>query len=134
MPDGAVYNGYDQGVSTIIAAGVPDYIYWFLFVKNSEQTSIPNVPRYTDTDCEKLIEEHRGRKTCETITIGKIWDARVKAVLVSLEEGIVDTWSHGRVALIGDTIHKVKLSLLLYYFNNVENFSPFVLRSPSMPA
>ena len=38
---------------------------------------------------------------------GELWKQRIRGQLVSLEEGIFDYWHFGRIALAGDSAHKV---------------------------
>ncbi|KAH8659806.1 hypothetical protein BX600DRAFT_466782 [Xylariales sp. PMI_506] len=110
LSDGLVCNAYEQGLSAVVASGAPGYVYWFVFVRSKEQTCPPNVPHYTYTECAALMQEHRSHKMTDQISVGDIWDARVHAVLVALEEGMVTTWSHGRVVLVGDAVHKATIN------------------------
>lgn len=71
-----------------------------------EVQSIRSV-RYTEEDAAALVEEYRDRKMCSTWTLKDAWNARIRANLVSQEEGILDQWSYGRAVLIGDAVHKV---------------------------
>lgn len=60
---------------------------------------------------DALIEEYGDEEITPGATIRDFYQARVKAALVPLEEGIVRKWSHGRVVMIGDAVHKVGLIL-----------------------
>jgi hypothetical protein len=41
-------------------------------------------------------------------TFGDLWDARIAANVLALEEGVLKArWSQGRVVLLGDSCHKV---------------------------
>lgn len=56
---------------------------------------------------EDVIAEYGHNHLGPTYTIKDLWDVRVKASMVPLEEGVLKKWSHGRVVLIGDSVHKV---------------------------
>ncbi|PYI26764.1 FAD/NAD(P)-binding domain-containing protein [Aspergillus indologenus CBS 114.80] len=106
LPDGTVHNVYHQDHSALAATGVPGLVFWFLFIR-TPITRTPNCPRYTDADADALAHEYGHVAPGPGYTIRDLWTARVKGSLVSLEEGIVSQWSHGRVLLLGDAAHKV---------------------------
>jgi hypothetical protein len=59
----------------------------------------------------------------ETVSLGELWKRRLKAQMISLEEGVLKRWFFGRIVLAGNAIHKVKLNLpsrLLAYESAME--------------
>ncbi|KAF4546477.1 Monooxygenase FAD-binding protein [Lasiodiplodia theobromae] len=106
MPDATVHNVYYDYCSAISTTGVPGRVFWFLFVKLPEAIRTPTCPRFGQEDTEKTIEQYGSRNPGPTYTIRDLWDARVKATMVPLEEGVLTKWSHGHVVLVGDCIHK----------------------------
>jgi hypothetical protein len=112
LPDAMVHNVYYDGYSAIAAAGVHGLVFWFLFVKSSELTTTPNCPRFTDEDAEAYIQRYGSSLVGPGYTVKNLWDARVKATMVPLEEGIIKQWCHDRVVLMGDSVHKVWISFL----------------------
>ncbi|KAL4772853.1 hypothetical protein BDW60DRAFT_216088 [Aspergillus nidulans var. acristatus] len=66
---------YYHRFSAVAATGVDGLFFWFLFVNTATVSRTPNCPRLSDVDAEALIEEYG------------LWEARVKATLVPLEEG-----------------------------------------------
>jgi FAD dependent monooxygenase len=48
-------------------------------------------------------------KFFKDITFGQLWDSRETASMTVLEENVFDTWYHGRMVLMGDSVHKVGL-------------------------
>ncbi|KAE8151336.1 hypothetical protein BDV25DRAFT_152791 [Aspergillus avenaceus] len=109
IPDGTVHNVYYDNHSAIAAAGVPGLVFWFLFVKTG-LTRTPNCPRFTDDDADALIEEYATVAPGPSYTIKDLWQARVKGMLVPLEEGVLKQWSHNRVLLLGDSAHKATVN------------------------
>lgn len=105
-----VHNVYYHNYSAVAAAGVHGLVFWFLFVKAPELTRTPNCPRFTDQHAESCIEKYGHSLVGPGYTIKDLWDARVKATMVSLEEGVIKHWSHNRVVLMGDAVHKVRLN------------------------
>jgi 2-polyprenyl-6-methoxyphenol hydroxylase-like FAD-dependent oxidoreductase len=43
----------------------------------------------------------------------EIWRRRNRASVISLEEGVMEHWHHCRICLLGDAVHKVRLSSTL---------------------
>ncbi|EKV19896.1 Monooxygenase, FAD-binding [Penicillium digitatum] len=106
LPEAMVHNVYYDNYSAVAAAGVPGLVFWFLFVKASKLTRTPNCPRFTDEDAEATIQTYGSALVGPGYTVKDLWDARVKGTLVPLEEGVLKQWSHNRVVLMGDSVHK----------------------------
>lgn len=105
-----VHNVYYDGYSAVAAAGVHGLVFWFIFVKNSQLTRTPNCPRFTEEDAEACIQKYGSSQVGPGYTVKDLWNARVKGTMVPLEEGIIKQWSHNRVVLMGDSVHKVRVS------------------------
>ncbi|KAG5766645.1 hypothetical protein H9Q72_005309 [Fusarium xylarioides] len=43
----------------------------------------------------------------DTVVFGELWKRRLKAQMISLEEGVLEHWTSGRIVLAGDAVHKV---------------------------
>ncbi|KAJ5557524.1 hypothetical protein N7494_001439 [Penicillium frequentans] len=110
LPDAMVHNVYYDDYSAIAAAGVEGLVFWFLFIKNLESTRTPNCPRFTDEDAEEYIQKYGSSLVGPGYTVKDLWDARVKATMVPLEEGVIKKWSHNRVVLMGDSVHKATVN------------------------
>lgn len=106
MPDGTVHNVYYDYYSAVAATGEPGSIFWFLFVKSSK-TKYPSCPRFTETDAQDLIDRYGDSTIGPGYTVRDLWETRVKASLVPMEEGVLKQWRNGRVLLMGDSVHKV---------------------------
>ncbi|KAL4883399.1 hypothetical protein BJY04DRAFT_216223 [Aspergillus karnatakaensis] len=106
LPDAMVHNVYYSQYSAVAAAGVHGLVFWFLFVKAPAKTKTPNCPRFTDEDAQTLIDEYGSTQVGPGYNVRDLWEARVKATMTPLEEGVIEEWSHGRVVLLGDSVHK----------------------------
>jgi hypothetical protein len=104
-----VHNVYYDDYSAIAAAGEHGLLFWFLFVKDSKFTRTPNCPRFTDEDAWACIQKYGSSLVGPGYTVKDLWDARVKATMVPLEEGVIERWYHCRVVLMGDSVHKVRI-------------------------
>ncbi|KAH8883256.1 FAD/NAD(P)-binding domain-containing protein [Thozetella sp. PMI_491] len=112
LPDGWVHNVYYQGFSGVAAAGVSGLVFWFLFVKSDKVTKTPNTPRFTEEQTEAVIAKYGNHALGPGYTFKDLWHSRVKAAMVPLEEGVLKSkWnSGGRVALMGDSVHKATVN------------------------
>ncbi|KAJ9285879.1 hypothetical protein DTO027B5_3094 [Paecilomyces variotii] len=109
MPDGTVHNVYYDYYSAVAATGEPGSIFWFLFVKSSK-TKYPNCSRFTETDAQDLIDRYGDSTIGPGYTVRDLWETRVKASLVPMEEGVLKQWRNGRVLLMGDSVHKTTVN------------------------
>lgn len=94
------------------ACGVDGLIFWFLYVKEDAPSTAPETPRYTEQDAQETIDVFGHRSLGPGYTFADLWESRVRAAMVPLEEGVLDgPWnSGGRVVLMGDTVMKVSIS------------------------
>lgn len=49
----------------------------------------------------------------KTVLFGEIWINRTQGYLCPLEEGVLDHWFFDRIALLGDSAHKVGSLIVL---------------------
>lgn len=106
MPDGTMYNSYYSKYSAVAVTGVPGLVFWFLFIKTPLDRS-SHVSRFAIDDLEAVIDQYKGTGVGPGFAIEDLWKARVKVSMAPLEEGVLSHWSHGRVLLLGDSVHKV---------------------------
>ncbi|KKK11808.1 hypothetical protein ARAM_002655 [Aspergillus rambellii] len=97
LPDAMVHNVYYDDYSAVAATGEHGLV-------------TPNCPRFTDEDAEAQIRKYGSAGVGPGYTVKDLWDARVKAAMVPLEEGVVKQWSHNRVLLMGDAVHKATIN------------------------
>ncbi|CAN8105772.1 unnamed protein product [Discula destructiva] len=112
LEERTVHNVYYQGASGVAATGVTGLVFWFLFLKSDQATKSPNTPRFTEEQTLATIAKYGDHALGPGYTFGDLWNSRVKANMVALEEGVLQTkWnSGGRVVLIGDSVHKATIN------------------------
>ncbi|KAI1455918.1 FAD/NAD(P)-binding domain-containing protein [Annulohypoxylon moriforme] len=111
-PDGIVYHVYYRGQSGITTASPKGLIFWFLFIKEDTPSSTPDCPRYTESDAAASIEKYGHLAACPGYLYRDLWNTRVKAGMVSMEEGVLrGAWNDGgRVVLAGDATCKTTIN------------------------
>lgn len=87
----------------------PDTIYLAAHFKlpPSEQCRWPNRLRFTAADMEAYAKQVADLPVSEHVLFGELWRQKTRAHIVSLEEGVLQHWHFGRLALLGDAVHKV---------------------------
>ncbi|KAI1026380.1 hypothetical protein LB503_012854 [Fusarium chuoi] len=81
----------------------PDWISIIVHSKlpEDQQCTWPTRRRYTEADMQAL------RPVTDSVVFGELWKRRLKAQMISLEEGVLEHWTFGRIILAGDAVHKV---------------------------
>ena len=95
----------------LLQEGTDDKTYWAAFVKNKKKFQRHEIPRYTAEDKERVASELRGDRLMPNLTFVDLYDSQLFAMLVPLEEFVLHRWYHGRMVLMGDSVHKVLLQL-----------------------
>ncbi|EXK33707.1 hypothetical protein FOMG_10958 [Fusarium oxysporum f. sp. melonis 26406] len=87
----------------------PDWISIIVHSKlpEDQQCTWPTSRRYTEADMEALVSKISERPVTDTVVFGELWKRRLKAQMTSLEEGVLEHWTSGRIVLAGDAVHKV---------------------------
>jgi 2-polyprenyl-6-methoxyphenol hydroxylase-like FAD-dependent oxidoreductase len=87
----------------------PDGIYFTVAFKlpDGKAVKYPNRLRFTDAEAEAKAAEVADCPISDNLVFGDVWKTKIRGQLVSLEEGILSHWSFGRIALVGDAVHKV---------------------------
>ncbi|KAK9414811.1 putative FAD/NAD(P)-binding domain-containing protein [Seiridium unicorne] len=98
---------------SFLALAQPEKVFFFFIVRVDEPYTWPHRARYTDQDAEALAGSLAQHAVSNSLTFGELWKRRVRGGLVSLEEGVLDHWHHGRIVLAGDSAHKVTPSIAL---------------------
>jgi hypothetical protein len=103
---GDLHRAYDKGFSFMTIGG-KGATYFFVFKRLPKRYFAPNIPRYTSSEAESFAQQFQDYPISGTIKFGSIWEKRKSFCLVATEEAHNETWCWGRIACIGDSIHKV---------------------------
>ncbi|GAB7353291.1 hypothetical protein MBLNU459_g3793t2 [Dothideomycetes sp. NU459] len=107
LDSGELNTGYDKDVSTLIVTGKQGKNYFFVFEKLDKVYRMGNIPRFTAKEELEYAERHCSFKITPELTFGDVWKQKVSSKLVALEEADFRTWTFGRVACVGDNVHKM---------------------------
>jgi 2-polyprenyl-6-methoxyphenol hydroxylase-like FAD-dependent oxidoreductase len=70
-----------------------------------------NIPVYSKDEANKLAQEVSAMPLRRDLTFGDLWKDVGGYNLVALEEGIFKLWTWGRIACLGDSIHKMTINI-----------------------
>jgi len=99
----------DKHLSTMTILGKDNRVYWFMYEKLGRRYESHEIPRYSPADAEAFALKHARFPIMpnSTVTFGDIWQHRITNTLLALEEAVFDTWTWGRIACVGDCMHKM---------------------------
>jgi hypothetical protein len=91
----------------------------FLYEKLPEPTKART--SYTDEDVQAMASRFADFTLNGTITVKDVFADRLTSGMSDLQEGICNNWGWGRIALAGDSIHKVCPNAGLGYQNGIQD-------------
>jgi FAD dependent monooxygenase len=101
-------NAFFDRLTIITIHGKDSRVFWFVIQKLDRKYTYPNSPRFTDADAAAMAEKLKDVRFYKDITFGQVWTNKEVASMTALEETVFQTWHHGRMALLGDSVHKVR--------------------------
>ncbi|KAL5335426.1 hypothetical protein BJX70DRAFT_410574 [Aspergillus crustosus] len=101
-----------------IEAFTSEYNYIFGVSKNdpanhfsARRNELPAVPaRFTDNNAEALVKQYGAAQIGPRYTLRDLWDARIKATMAPLEEGVLEGGATIGFVLLGDSVHKATIN------------------------
>lgn len=115
MPEGLIEEGgvnttFHHGASLGVMAGGNHRCYFFMNQALPKELTGKEIPRFTEADCEQMARSRWEEKIQGDVKFKDLYQARVRAVLVPLQEYVMKKWHFGRIITIGDSAHKVSSS------------------------
>lgn len=92
---------------------------WIIYIKLDPAIKEPVY--YSDAEMEKVVQQYFNVTVGAGCTYKDMWDHRIRAKMTTLEQGVQQTWYHGRVVLVGDTVHKFTPNLAIGFNNAFES-------------
>lgn len=95
---------YGHGVTKFLFTQ-PGLTYWLLVFKSTHNQASEKPT--AGQALEAIANQFKDSDFTENVRLSDLWDARTRAALVNIEEGILSQWHAGRIVLLGDSAHKV---------------------------
>jgi FAD dependent monooxygenase len=86
----------------------PGSVLWALMYKQ-DFSQPPKRIKNSREDVEEVVKRHADTAFTEKLKLGDLWKSMTRHGLLNIEEGILGKWHAGRIALVGDSAHKVSL-------------------------
>ncbi|KAH7207801.1 uncharacterized protein BKA55DRAFT_586548 [Fusarium redolens] len=103
--------GYNNGRSTLTIAGKNGRVYYFVFERLKAVYQFRDIPHYSQTEAEKFAIQHGDMYIRPDLKFSDLWEKTISFRLVALEEAKFKIWTSGRIACLGDSIHKMTPNL-----------------------
>ncbi|KAH8704707.1 FAD binding domain-containing protein [Talaromyces proteolyticus] len=110
MSCGDCHTVHNQGFSFLVITQ-PGRTFFFVFIKLPKVIHWPDRPRFTAEDAEKEAAKLSNLPISDTVLFGELWQKRIRGQLIALEEVVFDHWHFGRIAILGDSAHKLTINL-----------------------
>lgn len=104
---GHIHVTHNKDISSLVCTS--DRVYWFIFKKLDKVYTTGKIPRFSKQDAIDFAEiyAHHNILPKGAATLHDLHKCAIACNLVALEEAEFKTWTFGRVACLGDSIHKM---------------------------
>lgn len=93
----------------------------YIFLYERLRTDTKEKVVYTDKDIGDMVRTWGHLLTPGGYRVDHLFAKRERVALINLDEGVVKTWSAGRIVLVGDAVHKFTPSSALGYNNGIQD-------------
>ncbi|KAL4914357.1 hypothetical protein BDW62DRAFT_204624 [Aspergillus aurantiobrunneus] len=95
-----------DGFAIFIFCGSNNNIGWFVVDKLDRRYQYPETPEYSTADAVRFCEGLESVQIWEGVRFGAVFKARTSLSTALVEENVFQTWYHGRIVCIGDSVNK----------------------------
>ncbi|KAJ5679112.1 monooxygenase [Penicillium macrosclerotiorum] len=98
--------------SYVIGSGHEDRVYWALMVKLQQTFHGSEIPRFSDQDMEKVIQEHWNDPIAPGVNFSDLYNNRLsRTFLKPMREFIYKKWHLDRMMIIGEAAHQMTIMI-----------------------
>ncbi|PWY91990.1 FAD/NAD(P)-binding domain-containing protein [Aspergillus sclerotioniger CBS 115572] len=97
----------NEGFSYVLGTGPNDRVYWFIVNKLDQIYYGADIPRFTDEDKEKILQDHMNDQITPDIRLSDLYSRALTTSCTPMAEFVYKNWHLGRMITIGDACHKV---------------------------
>ncbi|GKZ73824.1 hypothetical protein AnigIFM60653_005476 [Aspergillus niger] len=97
----------NEGFSYVLGAGPADRVYWFLMKKMKQTYYGADIPRFTEEDKQRTLQEHWNDQVTPDVRLSDLCERQLSTIYTPMPEFVYKKWHLGRIITIGDACHKV---------------------------
>ncbi|BCS04484.1 FAD-dependent oxidoreductase [Aspergillus luchuensis] len=97
----------NEGFSYVLGAGPAGRVYWFLTEKMKQTYYGADIPRFSEEDKQRTLQEHWNDKVTPTVRLSDLCKRQLSTIYTPMPEFVYKRWHLGRIITIGDACHKV---------------------------
>ncbi|KAK3942865.1 hypothetical protein QBC46DRAFT_378981 [Diplogelasinospora grovesii] len=86
-------------------------VYYCVEERLPKSYGLGEIPRYSAEDTEAFMRRNGDIRVRPDLTIGDLWRKTIFSKMAVAEEGKFKLWTYGRIACVGDSVHKTTLNL-----------------------
>lgn len=107
LPKGQSNLSSDINFSSLLFTTKDSLPLWGFFSKLDRKYQGSSIPRFTKSEMEQLLEQHKDHFFMEGVTLQDLLNTTRTMSYQALEEGVARFWMHERLVCIGDSVHKM---------------------------
>ncbi|KAB8276116.1 hypothetical protein BDV30DRAFT_235955 [Aspergillus minisclerotigenes] len=108
--EGEMHNVFVKGAS-ILVIGCKDHVFWIVGVKMERTYYASEALRFDQSQLEDSLAFLMNKYVCAGVQFKEVYQRTIRCNQLPLEEGMFEQWNCGRVACIGDSVHKMTPNL-----------------------
>ncbi|GAA83930.1 monoxygenase [Aspergillus luchuensis] len=97
----------NEGFSYVLGAGPAGRVYWFLTEKMKQTYYGADIPRFSEEDKQRTLQEHWNDKVTPTVRLSDLCKRQLSTIYTPMPEFVYKRWHLGRIITIGDACHKL---------------------------
>lgn len=98
----------NEGFSYVLGAGPAGRVYWFLMEKMEQTYYGADIPRFSEEDKQRTLQEHWNDQVTPTVRLSDLCKRQLSTIYTPMPEFVYKKWHLGRIITIGDACHKVR--------------------------
>lgn len=130
--EGEMHNVFVKGAS-ILVIGCKDHVFWIVGVKMERTYYASEALRFDQSQLEDSLAFLMNKYVCAGVQFKEVYKRTIRCNQLPLAEGMFERWNCGRVACIGDSVHKVRLFGLFDMTSIGPSANPILDDSKSWP-
>ncbi|KAJ5233819.1 monooxygenase [Penicillium citrinum] len=107
IPEACLDFGVEKGFSYVLGSGPENRTYWFLFVNLGRALTGSEIPRLTESDIDRVVQEHWDDRITPDIRLADLYKHKRNVVFSPMREFVYKKWHLNRSIVLGDAAHQM---------------------------